>query len=108
MAISDEDIAFALDLFADVGPLSTRKMFGGLSIYCDGVIFAIVMSDGQILLKGQGAMQDRYAALGMQRWHYPQTGKPPTAMPYWHLTNDMLDDPETVTDLARVALEHLR
>lgn len=109
MAISDEDIAFALDLFAGVGALTTRKMFGGLSIYSDGTIFAIIMSDGIIYLKGAGNMIARYEDLGMTRWTYetPNAKRKPTAMPYWALTDDMLDDPESTVALARDALAEL-
>ena len=107
MALSNEEIAFALDLFADLGPLSTRKMFGGLSIYCDGVIFAIVMADGRVLLKGQGAMQDRFEAMGLDRWDYVRKDGSPTNMPYWYLPDSALDDAQEATDLARAALEHL-
>ena len=107
MALSDEEIAFALDLFAGLGPLSTRKMFGGLSIYCDGVIFAIVMADGRVLLKGQGAMQDRFEAMGLDRWDYVRKDGSPTNMPYWYLPDSALDDAQEATDLARAALEHL-
>ena len=107
MALSNEEIAFALDLFADLGPLSTRKMFGGLSIYCDGVIFAIVMADGRVLLKGQGAMQDRFEAMGLDRWDYVRKDGSPTNMPYWYLPDSALDDAQEATDLARAALEYL-
>ncbi|WP_435205420.1 TfoX/Sxy family protein [Tateyamaria sp. 1078] len=96
-----------MDLFADMGPLSTRKMFGGLSIYCDGVIFAIVMADGRVLLKGQGAMQDQFEAMGFDRWDYVRKDGSPTNMPYWYLPESALDDAEEATALARAALEHL-
>ena len=35
MSITAEEIEFALDLFSDLGPLTTRKMMGGLCIYLD-------------------------------------------------------------------------
>lgn len=107
MALSGEDIAHALDLFSGLGPLTTRKMFGGLSIYCDGVIFAILMSDGRLLLKGQGPMQNRFEALGMERWAYTRKDGSATHMPYWHLPDSALDDAEEAVDLARDALRHL-
>ncbi|MEO0381682.1 MAG: TfoX/Sxy family protein [Pseudomonadota bacterium] len=107
MAVSSEEIAHALDLFADLGPLSTRKMFGGLSIYCDGVIFAILMSDGRLLLKGQGDMQARFEAMGLARWAYTRKDGSPTHMPYWHLPDSALDDASEAVDLARQALMHL-
>lgn len=107
MALSREDIAHALDLFADLGPLTTRKMFGGLSIYCEGTIFAIVMRDGRILLKGQGAMQDQFDAMGLERWAYTRKDGSPTHMPYWHLNDSALDDAQEATALARAALKYL-
>ncbi|MEL6620481.1 MAG: TfoX/Sxy family protein [Pseudomonadota bacterium] len=107
MSVSAEEIEHALDLFAGLGPLTTRKMFGGLSIYCDGIIFAIVMADGRILLKGQGEMQDRFEAMGLDRWDYVRKDGSPTHMPYWYLPDSALDDGDEATDLARAALRHL-
>ncbi|WP_415920314.1 TfoX/Sxy family protein [Tateyamaria sp. SN6-1] len=107
MAVSDEEIAHALDLFSGLGPLTTRKMFGGLSIYCDGVIFGILMSDGRILIKGAGPMQARFDDMGLERWAYTRKDGSATHMPYWHLPDSALDDADEATDLARAALEHL-
>ena len=45
MSVSDADIAFALELFEGLGRLSQRKMMGGLCLYRDGVIFALLHSD---------------------------------------------------------------
>lgn len=107
MAVSDEEIAHTLDLFAGLGALSTRKMFGGLSIYCDGVIFAILMADGRLLLKGQGAMQGRFDAMGLDRWDYRRKDGSATHMPYWYLPDSALDDADEAVSLARDALTHL-
>ncbi|WP_299627041.1 TfoX/Sxy family protein [uncultured Tateyamaria sp.] len=107
MAVSEEEIAHALDLFADLGDLTTRKMFGGLAIYHRGTIFALLMSDGRTLIKGQGDMQARLDAMGLTRWTYTRPGKSPTAMPYWELPDSALDDAEEATELARAALAHL-
>jgi len=107
MALSDEEIAHTLDLFSDLGSTTTRKMFGGLGIYHEGTIFALVMRDGRILLKGQGAMQSRFDAMGLERWTYQREGKAATAMPYWHLPESALDDAEEACALAREAISHL-
>ena len=55
MSISNADIAFVKDLFAGVSTLTTRKMFGGLAIYADGVIFALIISTGAFMLKAKRA-----------------------------------------------------
>ena len=107
MGVSQEEIAHALDLFAGLGPLTTRRMFGGLAIYCEGTIFAILMSDGRLMLKGQGPMQAEFDTMGLTRWTYARPGKAPTAMPYWHLPDSACDDAAEATALARSALAHL-
>jgi DNA transformation protein and related proteins len=107
MAVSAEEIEHVLDLFADLGGLTTRKMFGGLAIYHEGTIFSLLMSDGRTLLKGQGDMQARFDAMGLERWTYTRDGKAPTAMPYWYMPDSALDDADEATALAREALTHL-
>ena len=82
-------------------------MFGGLAIYRDSVIFAVMLSDGRVLLKGAGAMQAQFEAMGLARWTSERPGKPPGHMPYWALPDTALDDPDIATDLARAALAHL-
>ncbi|MEX0312079.1 MAG: TfoX/Sxy family protein [Tateyamaria sp.] len=107
MALTDEEIDHVLDLFSGVGALSTRKMFGGIGVYSDGTIFAVMMRDGRLMLKGKGEMIARFDAMGMERWTYQRPGKAETAMPYWILPDSALEDAEEASALAREALTHL-
>ena len=107
MSISDGDIAFALELFEGLGPMTTRKMMGGLCIYSDGTIFAILHSDGSVWLKGAGAFAERVEAEGWDRWTYSRDEGKVTAMPYWRLPDAALDDPSLACNLAQEALSHL-
>jgi len=107
MAVSDADIAFAKELFDGLGTLTTRKMMGGLCLYSDGTIFALLYSDGTLYIKAQGAFIDEVKALGCTQWTYQREGKKPVAMPYWTLPDTCLDDPEEARVLARRALSHL-
>ncbi|WP_347313190.1 TfoX/Sxy family protein [Defluviimonas sp. SAOS-178_SWC] len=108
MSVSDADIAFALELFDDLGPLSTRKMMGGLCLYRDGTIFSILHTDGSIWLKGAGAFAKRMTEEGWDRWTYSRDGGKTTAMPYWRLPHAALDDPALACKLAGQALDELR
>lgn len=108
MAVSDEQIAFVHDLFAGLGPITTRKMFGGLGIYHDGTIFGIVMSDGTLKLKGEGDMPAAYKADGWQPWTYTRKDGAASSMPYWTMPDRLLDDPEAATGWAERALNRLR
>ncbi len=107
MSVSDDDIAHALELFDGIGDLTTRKMMGGLCVYCDGTIFAIIHPDGGLMIKGKGPFVQVLEDMGCAPWEYIRKDGSPTSMPYWHMPESALDDPEEARDLARRALEHL-
>ena len=107
MAITDEQIAFVHDLFDEVGPITTRKMFGGLGIYTGGKIFALMMSDGTLRLKGAGDMPAAYEAESWPAWTYTRKDGASSSMPYWQMPEALLDDPEEACAWARRALAAL-
>ncbi len=107
MSLSPEDITFAKELFAGLGGITTRRMMGGLCLYHDGTIFAIMHSDGSILLKGAGDFIGVLEAEGCTRWTYTRDTGKTASMPYWSLPDAALDDPELACDWARRALQHL-
>ena len=98
MSVSEADVAFALDLFAPLGGVSGRKMFGGLGLYREGAIFALVSSEGQIYLKASGALKDDLVDSGSEQFH---------SMPYWTLPDSALEDPDELAVLARRSLDAL-
>jgi DNA transformation protein len=97
MAVAEADIAFALDLLSDLGDLTSRKMFGGMCLYQEGVVFALLSSDGTLYLKAKGGMATELAASGEQ-FHN---------MPYWSFPMSALDDPQEACTLARRTLATL-
>ena len=111
MSVSDDQIEHALELFDGVGPLTTRKMMGGLCIYSDGVIFAIIHGDHGIMIKGKGDFVTELEQLGCTRWTYTRDrgdkAGGPTGMPYWTLPDSAQDDPAEASALARRALGFL-
>ena len=84
--MTEADIA---DLFAGLGPVSVRRMFGGKGIYFDGVIIAIELR-GELMLKADarkragfrgGRLQamDLYRLPARQDWWRCPIGAFPTA-----------------------------
>ncbi len=96
------------ELFAGLGPVSIRRMFGGKGIYIDGIIFAVEL-DGELLLKADAQAAPDFIAAGCRQWIYAnrKTGKP-VSMPYWSVPDEALDDPDEMTPWARKALEAAR
>lgn len=104
MSVTDDQIAHALELFDGAGELSTRKMMGGLCIYADGTIFAIIHSDLGLMIKGKGAFIRELEDMGCTRWSETRADGRTSTMPYWQLPESALDDPDEATALARRAL----
>lgn len=100
------DDAAIRDLFAALGPVSIRKMFGGKGIYADGQIVALE-ANGEILLKADAHSAPRLEAAGSRQLTY-QGKKAPVKMPYWSLPDDAHDDPDLMAELAREALAAAR
>jgi len=107
MSVSDADIAFAMDLFAPLGGLSSRKMFGGLMIYRDGQTFALLGSSGVLYLKAGDGFARIMQNAGARQFSVVMKGGKTSSMGYWSLPEDALDDPELAVDWARRALDHL-
>ncbi|WP_298257087.1 TfoX/Sxy family protein [uncultured Litoreibacter sp.] len=107
MSVSEADIAFARELFAALPAITTRKMMGGLCLYSEGQIFALLHSDGQIFLKAQGDFVPEIEDLGGTRWTYTRKDGKVAEMPYWSLPDQFLDDPTEASAFARKALDHL-
>jgi DNA transformation protein len=102
VAVTDEQIAFVRDLFCDIPALSTRKMFGGLGIYSEGTIFALIGPGDAIMVKAKGRLAEDLAAEGAEQFRTYE-GKT-VNMPYWTLPDAALDDAREACAWARRSL----
>jgi DNA transformation protein and related proteins len=90
------------ELFAALGPVTIKKMFGGASIYADGVLFALV-DDDVLYLKADDQTKARYVAEGLKPFTYEgQSG--PVSMSYWRAPERLYDDPDEMIAWAREAI----
>lgn len=105
MSVSPSDKAFALELFAPLGAVTSRPMMGGLCLYASGAIFAILDSGGRIYLRAKGDFAAKLKAAGSRQFSYTsaKTGKA-GKMGYWTLPDAALDDTEQACDWARQSL----
>ena len=103
MSVSQAGIARVLELFEGLGGLSHRKMMGGLSVYHDGQIFAILSSAGEVYLKARDDFGAEMQAAGARKFRMAG-GR---SMHYRTLPESALDDPDLACDWARRALAAL-
>jgi len=103
--MNDDDgfIAFLHELLEPLGAVSTRRMFGGHGVYCDGLFIAIVV-DGQLYLKVDELTQPAFTAAGCEPFVYTSKGKP-VPMSYWNVPEEALDSADSMRPWARRAIE---
>ncbi|XDA96487.1 TfoX/Sxy family protein [Sulfitobacter sp. LCG007] len=104
MALSSDQIDQAIELFDGVGQLSYRRMFGGMCLYSDGTVFALMRSDGTLMLKAVGDFRDRVTREGWVPWHHVRKNGTRTSMPYWEIPESVIDEPDTARALATESL----
>ncbi len=104
MAVSAATRAWVLELFEDLPGVTARAMMGGLALYSEGRIFALVSAEDRIYLKASGLLADRLAAEGSEQFRYQRKNSGVTRMGYWTMPESALDEPEAACDWARQAL----
>ena len=91
------------ELFAPIGPIRIRRLFGGQGIYADGLIVAIVVG-GELMLKVDSTTADEFAEAGSRRWQYARSGRTPVDMPYFTLPEDAFEDSDSAAHWLGLAL----
>ncbi|MCP5072348.1 MAG: TfoX/Sxy family protein [Rhodobacteraceae bacterium] len=104
MAVTAADIEHIHDLFSELEPLSTRKMMGGLCIYSDGQIFALIGPEEKLFIKATAGLAEKLAQVGSKRFDYQNKSGKTVSMPYWTLPDSALDDPSEACDWGRKSL----
>lgn len=104
MAVSAEFLDFACELFAPIGPMRARRMFGGAGIYAHDLMFALV-ADDVIYLKADPSLAADLEAEGCGPFIFTPKEGEPTAMNYWRLPEDALDRAEISERWGRRAFE---
>lgn len=99
MAVSADFRDYVLEQLSGLRGLTQRRMFGGVGLYCDGVIFAIIFDD-VLYFKAGAANRADFTARGMAAFR-PYKNRPKISTTYYELPADVLEDPEQCTAWAR-------
>lgn len=88
---------FVRELFAGLGPIQVKRMFGGAGVYAEGRMFAL-LADDVIYLKADDALKAALKAEGCGPFVWEPSSGPRAGerveMGYWRLPDAALDDPE--------------
>jgi DNA transformation protein and related proteins len=80
-----------LELMAEFGPVTTRKMFGAIALYHAGLIFGMV-DDDVLYLKGDDVLKPEFEKENLSQFTYESKSGGRTAMSYWRAPERCLDD----------------
>lgn len=90
------------DLLAGFGPVRVKRMFGGLGVFADGLMLALMVDD-TLYFKADLPLAERLAADGSLPFTYDRAGRR-VELGYWSAPEAALDDPEALAEIARAAL----
>ncbi|MBO9098533.1 MULTISPECIES: TfoX/Sxy family protein [Rhizobium] len=92
------------EMFAALGPVTIKRMFGGKGVYHQGRIIALDFRD-EMLLKADDVSSPAFESAGARRWSYEGKKGKPVFMPYWSIPEDAFDDPDVMAKWVRLAYE---
>ena len=97
------DREFLIDLFADFGPVTLRRMFSGYGISADGTNFALALRAG-LYFRADEETIPLFEAEGCGPFQYQTRAKTVKVNSYWQLPARLFDDSEELAVWARLAL----
>lgn len=96
--------AFAAELFAPLGPIRIRRMFGGAGVYAQERMFALLAFD-TIYLKADAANAAAFDAEDCPAFTYAPPSGAAMTMSYRRMPESALEDPEDASRWGRLGLE---
>lgn len=107
MAATDSFHEYVKELFAGVGPVQIKRMFGGAGGYADGVMF-LLLGNETIHIKVDDALKLELREEGSGPFAWTPQGGPRAGetidLGYWRLPDSALDDPDEAAIWGRKAL----
>ncbi len=103
MSVSNDFLAYVIEQLGPIPRVTSRRMFGGVGIYADGVFFAII-DDDVLYLKVDDSNRADYERRGMGPF-CPVPDEPEKAMGYFSIPADVLEEPEELARWARKSVQ---
>lgn len=103
MATDAGFLAHCRDLFADLGPLRTGRLFGGTALYIDDAMFAVIFGD-TLYMKSAPPLSAAYFGAGSTAFSYDTKTGAREIAGLLSLPESAVDDPDEALDWARQSL----
>lgn len=106
MAVDETYVTFIKDQMSEIPNVDTKRMFGGLGFFREGIMFAMI-GGGKFRLRADATNIPDFEKHGMENYRpNPKT----KGMPYWEVPIEIMEDKgllaEWVEKSYAVALSH--
>jgi DNA transformation protein and related proteins len=90
MAVSANYLSYVMDQLSTLGTVRSRRMFGGIGLYCDDLFFALI-DDDVLYFKVDDSNRADYVSRGCEAFR-PVADDPDTvSMNYYRIPEDVLE-----------------
>lgn len=103
IARPDPFTGFLLELLAPLGPVSARRMFGGVGLYRGETMFGLIVR-GELFLKVGEGNRAEFEASGQAPFSYETRHGRHTIASYWSCPPELLDEPDEMRRWAGKAM----
>ena len=104
MAVDAGLVAWIEEALEPMGTLSKRAMMGGLTLYLDGQVFAVVDGDA-LYFKSDSVSDSAWEAAGCAKFSFTASDGTTATMNYRRAPDDVYDDAEAMRRWAALGLE---
>lgn len=94
-------VDYVRDVFAPLGEVRVRRMFGGYGVYHQERMFALVAAD-VLYLKADAHSAQCFEQRGLTRFEYTRQGRT-VQLSYYTAPEEVFDDPEAACQWGRLA-----
>ena len=92
MPVTDSFVEFVIEQLDPVGPITSKRMFGGVGLYAGDLFFALIAGD-VLYLKGDDATRAAREAAGARPFQpYPDRPRGKGTMHYYSVPAVILED----------------
>ena len=98
-----EFVEYVVDLSQVIGPVYSKRMFGGHGIFLEGFMFGLVFNS-TLYFKVDSDSRERYVNRGLEPFSYKRQGKK-TNLNYYQAPEEVLDDLDIMRNWSNCAFE---
>ena len=99
MSTSADFLTFVLEQLAGLPGVTSRRMFGGVGLYCDELFFGLI-DDDALYLRADDSNRADFLTRGMGAFR-PYADRPQLSMSYYEAPAEVLENPAALVSWAQ-------